>query len=203
MSYSQGDEEKLILKYFGNYKGTLLDIGANDGKTLSNSLALLERGWSGVLVEPDEDAFTKLRLFHQDSEGVLCYNFAMANQDGQLPFYKSGTHLNKGDTGLLSTFSIADYEKWKPSTDFTMTEAQAVTFKTFQSICPTKQFDFITIDAEGMDYDILRQMDLANLGCKLLCIEFNGEGQSKFDSYIKPFGMKLVLRNAQNLIYAK
>jgi FkbM family methyltransferase len=203
MSYSQGDEEKIILNYFGNHKGTLLDIGANDGKTLSNSLALLEREWSGVLVEPDEDAFSKLRLFHQDSKGVLCYNFAIATQDGQLPFYKSGTHLNKGDTGLLSTFSIPDYEKWKPSTDYTMTEAQAVMFKTFQSICPFKIFDFITIDAEGMDYEILKQMDLANLGCKLLCVEFNGEDQARFDSYVKQFAMKLIYKNAQNLIYAK
>ena len=42
--YSQNQEEQIILDYFNDVKvGHVLDIGANDGKTFSNSLALIER----------------------------------------------------------------------------------------------------------------------------------------------------------------
>ena len=115
--YSQNAEEKIILEYFekkhSNFSGALLDIGANDGRTLSNSLALIERRWKAVLIEPDADAFEKLIALHQGNEKVICYNIAIASEDGEMDFYKSGTHLNNGDTGLLSTLSQRDYDKWK------------------------------------------------------------------------------------------
>ena len=41
MRYSQNNEQDIILQYFGNRKGFFLDIGANDGITLSNTYALL------------------------------------------------------------------------------------------------------------------------------------------------------------------
>ena len=44
--YSQNNEEQVILDYFGNKIGNLLDIGANDGITLSNSRKLIELGWA-------------------------------------------------------------------------------------------------------------------------------------------------------------
>jgi hypothetical protein len=37
-----------------------------------------------------------------------------------------------------------------------------------------EKFDIISIDIEGMDYEVLSQMNLDELGCKILCIEFNG-----------------------------
>src|SRR5690349_15581536 len=111
--YSQNAEEKIIIEYFEKnslgYQGTLLDIGANDGKTLSNSLALIEHGWKAVLIEPDADAFGKLIELHGTNSNVICRNVAIADEDGEMDFYKSGTHLNQGDIGLLSTLSERDY----------------------------------------------------------------------------------------------
>ena len=57
MDYSQNGEQLIIEKYFGDFKGILLDIGANDGETLSNSRSLIKKGWQAVLVEPSESAF--------------------------------------------------------------------------------------------------------------------------------------------------
>src|SRR5262245_12533077 len=43
--YSQNDEEGIIAGYFGGRTGTLLDIGAYDGVSFSNSRRLIESGW--------------------------------------------------------------------------------------------------------------------------------------------------------------
>lgn len=50
--YSQNQEEKYILNHFKDKQGTFLDLGAYNGKELSNSRALVELGWAGCCVEP-------------------------------------------------------------------------------------------------------------------------------------------------------
>jgi len=205
--YSQNAEEKIILDYFRkdseNFKGTLLDIGANDGETFSNSLALIELGWKAILVEPDEEPFEKLLGCHQGNEKVICYNIAIADEDGEMDFFKSGTHLKKGDTGLLSTLSETSYDKWKGTTEFEIIKTKTVCFKTFMQTCPEKKFDFITIDAEGMDWNILCQMNLNKLRCNLVCLEHNGEKIKMFNDYFNAFGLSLIHGNAENIIYGR
>ena len=50
--YSQRDEEKYILEACKDSTNRrLLDVGAWDPKTFSNSRALIESGWGGLLIE--------------------------------------------------------------------------------------------------------------------------------------------------------
>ena len=58
--YSQNFEDEVIAEYFGNFQGTLIDIGANDGKTLSNSHYIIEKGWKAHLFEPNKNVLEKL-----------------------------------------------------------------------------------------------------------------------------------------------
>ena len=54
--YSQSGEQEHILHVFdvlGIKKGHLVDLGASDGLTMSNSRALLDKGWTGTLVDGD------------------------------------------------------------------------------------------------------------------------------------------------------
>ena len=52
--YSQNGEQEHILHYLdtiGITKGHLVDLGAGDGYTMSNTRALLDRGWTGDLYD--------------------------------------------------------------------------------------------------------------------------------------------------------
>ena len=50
--YSQYGEDKIISEFIKNsYIGNILDIGANDGKIISNSLHFIENGWGATLIE--------------------------------------------------------------------------------------------------------------------------------------------------------
>lgn len=54
--YSQNGEEAVILETLaalGIEKGHLVDLGAGDGITMSNSRALLDKGWTGDLYDGD------------------------------------------------------------------------------------------------------------------------------------------------------
>jgi FkbM family methyltransferase len=200
MKYSQNNEEKRILDYFGNFKGTFLDLGANDGKTLSNTFALAELGWKGVSVEPSEETFIKAVINY---EGLKedSYNVAIGTETKKMTFWESGSHLRKGDTSLLSTIVKSEIKRWKGTEEFTETETDVMSWADFYKSCRVKHFDFISIDCEGMDVEILKQMDLRKMKTKLLCIEWNRnhDVRKQIEKLITP--AKLIHENAENLIY--
>ena len=62
-SYSHFDEDKIIASLFekvGETNRFYLDIAAGEGVDMSNTLALLKRGWSGLCVEADPKLFGQL-----------------------------------------------------------------------------------------------------------------------------------------------
>jgi hypothetical protein len=69
------------------------------------------------------------------------------------------------------------------------------------SCANTEKFNFITIDAEGYDLCILKQMDLVALGCECLIIEHNGKDLQEFTATASP--LKLIFNNGTNLIFVK
>lgn len=201
--YSQGREDEVLQDYFNGSIGTLLSIGENNGRDLSNSLALIENGWSGTLVEPSPQVFQQLVELHNNRDNVYCINVAVSNFIGKADFFDSGVHLNKGDLALLSSLDKEEIKRWGKTTTFDKIQVDVVDFKTLLNLSPYKIFDFISIDAEGNDWVILQQMNLKELGCKVLCIEYNSNEQTlnKIKGYCSQFGLnKVLLKNAENII---
>jgi len=200
--YSQGQEEKYITEYFAGRTGTLLSIGENDGKTLSNSLRLIQLGWYAILVEPAPIAFKKLRLLHKGNASVICINKAITETDGTFDFYDSGSHLGTGDTSLLSTTVQKEMERWPGQrNEFTARKVKGITYSSLIKEIGPKVFDFITIDAEGLDVAILKQIDLS--ATRMLCIEWNSNEDAKREimAYCASHGMlRLQYQNGENLI---
>lgn len=198
--YSQNREEEVILGYFQD-SGTFLDIGANDGKTFSNTFALAERGWRGVLIEPSPKAFALLKENYKGMSGFYFYPFALGETNGEIKFMDSGSHLGKNDHGLLSTATEADYNKWKGSTHFEDITVKCFRYKTFLNRVKFKEFDFISIDAEGFDLCILEQIDLRHT--KMVCVEWNGfEGRKASFESLMP-GFRIIYTSGENLIFAR
>jgi FkbM family methyltransferase len=190
---SQNNETEVVLKYFNGFVGNLLDIGANNGFDLSNSYDLLNSGWHGTLVEPVKAAFNAI----QERPNVEKFNFGIGEKTGIFDF------CNASDS-LLATTKPNMLVKWTTVTH----EVVPVQFYTFADALlqfMVKRFDFITIDAEGMDFEILHQMNLTDLGCKCICIEHNSTPQiaEKMKFYCASFGLsKELLRNGENIIMA-
>jgi FkbM family methyltransferase len=198
--YSQNNEDMIALEYFGKEVGRLLEIGANDGKTLSNSLALIEKGWEAVLVEPDPAAYERLCNLHRANDKVQCLQIAIGSRVGKMEFHSSGTLLNADDVSLVSTLIPAELDRWS-GIAFRPIEVNVTDWKNFE--LGELRYDFISIDAEGMDLEIARQIDLRAAGCKMLCIEWNSKDKQLYDEVIIRQGYELYAANAENLIYVR
>jgi FkbM family methyltransferase len=205
--YSQNNEDDKIIEYFNNHHGgmigTLLDLGANDGRTFSNSLRLIQKGWNAVLVEASKKAFDRCAKEHDGNDKVQCINIGVADRVGKLVFHESGEHIGQGDHALVSTFDSRELARWDESQSFTKTEINVVDYNTLMDMSKWIDFDFITMDIEGMETVVLPEMDLTN--CKCICIEYNMNGDllKYYTSIVSKFGLKEIFRNNENVIYGK
>lgn len=207
MTFAQNKEDLVVSSYFGNYKGRLLDIGANDGITFSNSRLLILNGWSADLFEPST-AFGSIYSLYRDNPNVSCYPMGIATKTGVRTLYESGSHLaDKSDIALLSTTKPTELKRWQ-GVDFRKKDANFISFIEWydaaHEIDPTP-IDFISLDVEGMEMEILTQIDLNEVGCRCICIEWNSvkELGQQFDDDILPQGFSRHFVNAENIIYIK
>lgn len=118
----------------------VVDIGAADGQTFSNSRLFIENGWRGVLVEPYAPNFAKLVALYQNTPGVMLCRVAVADYDG------TGKMVQVGDTLQTRFIAAADGD------------IEVVSVKRFWSQNIHAEAGLLTIDTEGMDGAILRQL---------------------------------------------
>lgn len=206
MDYSQNGEQNFVLQYFGDFRGTFLDIGSNDGKTLSNSYALVENGWKGVCVEPSPKAFERLVNLHgwQSGNNIQLINVAVGIYDGDITLDESGELLGEGDVALVSTVKYSEMDRWKSlNMQFEKIIVPCVTFKTLLERMLFNKFDFLSIDIEGCEPEVVPQINFTELGIKMAIIEWNGKNAELYDDLLSAHGLKLIHINAENRIYAR
>ncbi len=197
--YSQNKEEEVILNYFGSSTGVFIDIGANDGITFSNTRALAERNWQGVLVEPSPKAFFKLKELYAGHKGFYLYPYAISGHNGKAMLQESGPLCSANDVGLVSTFHSHEVDRFASAVKYEPVEVETFRWKTFLNRLKFKEFDMISIDVEGDELSILPYMDLSST--KLICLEWNGKPELKteYEKYLS--GFKLIYTSAENLVY--
>jgi len=209
--YSQFEEEQIILDYFNIKIGNVLDLGANDGKTFSNSLKIIENGWNALLVEPTKIAFEKLSNLHSNRENVFCKNVAINTKNGIATMIVNGSHYNNNDTGLLSML-ISDYmDTTKKDSDiprdvYNWNNYEYVEMLDFETLIKNsifKTFDLICIDIEGYDFDVLQQIDLKKFNTQMLIIEYDGVNVKHYIDYCQKYDMQLHKKTITNLIFTK
>lgn len=161
--YSQYDEEKYILEAVGEEPGRFLDIGAWDGKTFSNTLALVERGWSGVLIEPGIEGFAALLALHGGNEKLTLIHAAVGLERCMLKFW------NTADA--VSTTSERSYQQWKGEAQFT--GCFYVAQVTLKEILDQfgGPFDFVSIDTEGTSVELFLAYPLSVAQPRAVCVE--------------------------------
>lgn len=209
MYYGQNKEDEFIRImmdsiYGAEFKGSILDLGANDGITLSNSRHFIENGWQGYLVEAGRTPFD--RLMKNILPNTVAINCAIGNHDGKFKFFESNNLLDKDDVGLVSSLLVDETYRWvNAGVGYSEYDVDCYTWNTFldKFHLQSQNFDIISIDIEGMDYDVLSQMNLEELGCKVLCVEFNGKEIQKYIDYAKKYELTLASQNPENLIFIK
>ena len=102
-SYGQSSEDLFAEAHFFHnlYNGTFLELGALDGNLYSNTkLFEDQRGWRGVLVEPNREEFEKIPAHRPEAVAV---HAAICAQSRNVHFVSRRTHKRTSESaGALS-----------------------------------------------------------------------------------------------------
>lgn len=187
--YSQDNEQDVILEHFGNRVGRFLDIGAADGVHFSNTRALAERGWGGVLVEPSPRQFLELFKLYKDVRGIELFNGALT-RDGQI-----ATFYYSPDT-VVNTVNPLVHEQWSRSFAYSRWKIPTCRVYDFLIAYPGP-YDFISVDAEGESWGIANECIL-HMKPSLACIEHDSD-RARYEFIMA--GYEKVLENGNNTIW--
>ncbi len=201
-SYSQGQEDLVINRLLGNKPtGLYVEVGAADGKTYSNTYYFYNKGWQGINIEPDPDNFAKL-THHRNRD--INVNLGISSKPTTLTLYRFSP-------GVLSTFSSTVAQEFK-GIGYTYLGQTAVACDTLANIFDRclngKQIDFMGIDTEGFDLEVLKSNNWAKYLPRLICIEVehahHAEGKTHDDEmhiFLTKKNYQRVFDNGINLIY--
>lgn len=199
-SFAQYGEDVFVWDYFkSKTTGTYIDIGANHPFKISNTYLLYRRGWRGVTVEPIPRLWRRHQKWRPDDISLNC---AISDRVGSEKFVEL-------TPGVLSTFdeSLADEE-------IRLGQARLVRkydvvvmtlYELFDQYFQDKKVDFMSIDTEGFDVQVLRGNDWSKLRPRLIVTETStvgrGSTQIEVDGFLRRCGYHSINKFGCNTFY--
>ena len=166
-SYSQEGEDLILRRIFaGQAKGFYIDIGAHHPKRFSNTYIFYRMGWQGINIDARPGSMTEFRRLRARDVNL---EIRVSGSEGTLNYYQF-------EESALNSFSIdLSLSRAKSGVSRLISESivQTVPLKQILSnhIQDTRIIDFLTIDVEGMDLEVLRSNDWNKFRPKIVLVE--------------------------------
>ncbi len=192
--YSQnGQDQFLAEKLFKEREnGLFVDIGANDGITFSNTY-YLERnmGWTGFCFEPNPNAYERLI----ENRKCTCKKCGVADFSGKATFLKIGgrCEMLSGLIDKYDTHHIARIEKELKlyGGEKEKIEIECVRLNDILGDSNINYVDYLSIDTEGSEFDILKNIDFEHTYYGVISVE-NNYDDGRIRKYMRSKGFKLI-----------
>jgi len=198
-SYSQFGEDVFIAQHFDpEYKGTCINIGATDGINMDNTYHFELHGWKCISVEANPALYEELKKNRMNA--VHCavgkfdnreVEFNVVTLQGGNQTAISGLEL---DQRLMQSHAFLNPVVEKVKVQERKLDSIIADFDWVTSI------DFISIDTEGTELDVLKGFDIPKWNVKMFCIE-NNFNDPEIEQYLALFGYRKIRRHEVNDFY--
>ena len=123
----------------------------NVSKRFSNTHIFYKSGWRGINIEPNPAA---LMSFTRERKGDINLQFGVASERGDLLYYEF-------DDPALNTFDKKLAEERESTTSYRLIATQRIRIDRLDALLEAHvpqgvTIDFLTVDVEGMDLDVLK-----------------------------------------------
>ena len=161
ISYAQNGEDVILRRIFGDQKtGFYIDIGASHPEFLSVTKHFYDQGWRGINVDPLKKS---IEVFAKERPRDLNLNLAIGSDTELREFFEVTNYPE------LSTFSADHLSEVEHSV--ISYPVEVITGNKLFSDYAVDSVDFMKIDVEGAEYEIIKSIDFLRYRPKVLIIE--------------------------------
>jgi FkbM family methyltransferase len=144
-----------------------IQVGANDGEANDPIHKMIRRyNWRGILLEPQPDVFPHLIRNYQGCDRLIFENAALANKDGQMPFW-----MVAGQTGLGSFDEAVLHRSGFTDSQITRGTVAAISANALLAKHNVSRVDLLQVDTEGFDFEIVKMIMATPLRPKIINYE--------------------------------
>jgi|SRR3989344_3755022 len=201
VSYSQFGEDMVLRDLFNSQKnGFYVDVGAHHPERFSNTYWFYRRGWSGINIDATPGS---MREFDRKRPRDTNIETAVSEKQGELTFFT----FEKGSFNTLSKeVSVKQVKANQKIKKEVKVKSNRLENILRQYMPPNQEINFMSIDAEGMDLEVLKSNDWQKYKPKVIAIEESGfdlenPGRSQIFSYLKERGYKLIRSTGKTIFF--
>jgi FkbM family methyltransferase len=203
ISYAQNGEDVVLARAFTpDHQGFYIDIGASDPVVHSVTNHFYERGWHGINVEPASVALRALRAqrWRDVNLGV-----GVGSVCGEVTFYELPPQMTGCSTFSAELAEAYHQDGWEPV-------SRTIEVTTLAALCRQyasgETIDFLKIDVEGHEADVLAGADFDRFRPRILVIEATVPGTStpayeRWEPGILNAGYRFALFDGLNRFYVR
>lgn len=202
-SYSQlGADLVAYALHNGKKDGFYVDIGAHNGIEISNTLLFENLGWEGFCVEANPNTFRALR----QNRKCDCYNLAVFSKNvGTMKMATtSASVLDSLEVNLTDNHRKRMQYEGGRDEGLQYVEVQSATFGEIMAHYPhITHIDFMSLDIEGGEFEVLKGIDFEKYTFSLMAIEHNGVKSAieNITALLESKGYKMLFHNAWDFFF--
>ena len=197
-TYSMYGEDLIIQNFFKKKtKGFYVDIGCYHPLDGSNTFLLYKKGWNGINVDLNKisiDLFNKARKKDEN------FNLAISNKKKKLKifFRKKINMLNTSSRKLAKIHFRNGFQEKIVESNTLNSILKGSRFK-------NKRIDFLNIDVEGNELNVLKSLNFKKYKPKLICIEIHNHEDmyNQKTNYLKRNSIYKFLKTKKYKVYWK
>ena len=203
---SQFGEEKKISKLFGkNFKGTYVDLGCFHPVRSNNTLQFYKKGWKGLNIDLNQltiDLFN----FARPADTNICA--AISNKKVKKKLYFLGDLDSKNTLDLNHKNWLGKHFNINKK-DFKIKIVKTKTLNEILNKNKLYNIDFLNIDIEGHEFEVLKSINFKKFNIKVICVElinfnkFSRNKKNQLVSLLKKNKYKFVDKSEINYIFKK
>ncbi len=192
--FSQQDEERYILEALSDAPtGRLLDIGAYNPKVFSNTRALFDLGWSGVMIEPSPGPMHALLKEYGEEPRITLIQAAVSLERGLVRMRVTDDAVSSSEAATIETWKDAGgYLGWL--------HVSAIALEDIAN--QFGGFDFVNVDAEGVSVDLFKRMLEMKWEPRCFCVEHDGRS-TELLAAATGAGYSCTYANATNVVLVR
>lgn len=200
--HGQSREDEIAWQIFLNDPpGYFVEVGAYDGVILSNTYAFERRGWRGMCFEPHPEFHKQLVA---NRPGSTCIQAAVGNRIELATLFYSTPNAMLSSTSLvdiesLKSIYVDDREQFEQMQQITV---PLITLDYALAIHGVEQVDYLSVDVEGRELDVLQGFEIVRWRPRLVIVE-NNNLYDELIAYFSAVGYTLARVVYQNMFFCR